>query len=73
VAALARDLQSCAVASDMRAARQALQAFVERSLARRLPNTPLLTRASIQALATQLDGSCGFAACSALAFLYALL
>jgi hypothetical protein len=47
VAALARDLQRCTVASDMHAAREALQAFEERSLVRQLPNTPLLTRASI--------------------------
>jgi hypothetical protein len=72
VAALARDLQSCAVASDMRAARQALQAFVDRSMARRLPNPPLLTRTSIQALVEQLDGSCGFAACKALSLLHHL-
>ncbi|KIZ05470.1 hypothetical protein MNEG_2479, partial [Monoraphidium neglectum] len=57
----------------MEAARHALQAFVDRSLVRRLPNAPLLTSASLQALAEQLDGSCGFAACSALAFLLALL
>jgi hypothetical protein len=57
----------------MESARKALRAFVERSLAWRLPNAPLLTRASIQALVEQLDGSCGFAACSALALLHALL
>jgi hypothetical protein len=73
VAALACDLQRCAATSDMHAARQALQTFKERSLARRLPNAPLLTSASIQALAKQLDGSCGFAACSAFALLHALL
>jgi hypothetical protein len=73
VAALARDLQRCAAASDVHAARQALQAFEERSLARRLPDATLMTRASIQALAKQLDGSCGFAACSALVVLHALL
>jgi hypothetical protein len=73
VAALARNLQRCAVAGDMHEARQTVQVFVQRSLARRLANTPLLTRASVQALATQLDGSCGFAACPALALLRALL
>jgi hypothetical protein len=73
VAALARDLQRCAAASDMHAARQALQAFVERSLALRFPNPPLLTRTSIHALVQQLYGSCGFAACTALVLLHALL
>jgi hypothetical protein len=73
VAALARDLQRCAVASDTHAARQAYLTFARRCLTRCSTDVPLLTRTSIEALVEQLQGSCGFAACSSLLVLNGLV
>ncbi|KIZ05474.1 hypothetical protein MNEG_2483 [Monoraphidium neglectum] len=73
VAALARHLQHCAAASDTHAARQAYVTFFRRCLSRRSMDAPLLTHTSVEALVEQLQGCCGFAACSSLTVLDSLV